>query len=215
VPIFLENRGLLDRFRSGERNALAEVYRFYFQDVYRLAQYGFVTRQGVRANSLAREPDRLDFTQDVFVKAFAPSARSSYDGLRAYRPFLLQVARNLRIDQLRQAGRDPSLAPGASELNLDLDIDALIEKNAAWPEIRAAEPDLHWQRQLQEAACALEALAPDVQELARLRFTEELSQAEVAGRLGITRRRVRTLESRLFYAIRRHLARAGLGQEKK
>ncbi len=213
MPVFLENRGLLERFRSGERNALADVYRFYFQDVYRLAQCGFVTRLGVRASSLGSEADRLDFTQDVFVKAFSPNARSSYDGLRPYRPFLLQIARNLRVDQLRQAGREPSCGNRAPEL--DLDIDALIETNAAWPEARAEDPDLHWQRLLQEVASALDSLAPEVQALARLRFIEELSQVEVAAQLGTTRRHVRTLESRLLSAIRRHLARAGLSWEKK
>jgi RNA polymerase sigma factor (sigma-70 family) len=213
VPVFLENRELLDRFRSGERNALAQVYRFYFQDVYRLAQCGFVTRNGVRANSLGSEANCLDFTQDVFVKAFSPNARSSYDGLRPYRPFLLQVARNLRVDQLRRAGREPCSSTRTPELNLD--IDTLIETNAAWPEVGAAEPELHWQRLQQEVASALDSLAPEVQALARLRFTEELSQVEVAARLGTTRRHVRTLESRLFTAIRRHLARAGLGLEKK
>ena len=213
VPIFLENRGLLERFRSGERNALAEVYRFYFQDVYRLAQYGFVTRAGARASNLVSEADRQDYTQDVFVKAFSPSARSSYDGLRPYRPFLLQVARNVRVDQLRRAGRDASRCDRAPELNLD--IDALIETNAAWPEVRAADPDQHWQHLVQEASSVLDSLAPEIQELARLRFTEELSQAEVAARLGLTRRRVRTLEGRLFTSIRRHLARVGLATETK
>ena len=212
MPVFLQNRELLDRFRSGERNALAEVYRFYFQDVYRLAQCGFVTRSGLRASSLS-EANCLDFTQDVFVKAFSSTARSSYDGLRPYRPFLLQVARNLRVDQLRQAGREPSSCNRAHELSLD--IDALIESNAAWPEVGVAEPDLHWQRLLQEVAAALDSFAPEVQALARLRFTEELSQVEVAARLGTTRRHVRTLESRLLTAVRRHLARAGLGLEKK
>jgi RNA polymerase sigma factor (sigma-70 family) len=213
VPIFSENRALLEQFRNGQRAALAEVYRYYFDDVYRLAQYGFATQAGVRAASLPREADRLDFTQDVFVKAFSPSARSAYDGLRPYRPFLLQIARNLRIDQLRQAGREPSHSEHSLEQTVD--IDALIAQNAAWPEARASDADLHWQRLLNETSSVLGSLAKDVQEIARLRFVEELSQADVAQRLGVTRRRVRTLESRLLGGVRRHLARIGLTPEEK
>ena len=213
VPIFSKNRALLEQFRNGDRDALAEVYRFYFEDVYRLAQYGFSTQTGVRAHSLAREADRLDFTQDVFVKAFSPSARSSYDGLRPFRPFLLQIARNLRIDQLRQAGREPTQSGSSRELHID--IDALIEQNAAWPDTPTADIDLHWQRMLNETSAVLASLEREVQEIARLRFVEELSQAEVASKLGVTRRRVRTLESRLLGGVRRHLARAGLAPEEK
>jgi len=213
VPIFAKSRVLLDRFRSGDRAALAEVYRFYFEDVYRLAQYGFVTRGGVRAASLSREADRLDFVQDLFVKAFSESARCGYDGLRPYRPFLLQIARNLRIDQLRQSNREPS----ASELGhgFDVDIDALIESNGAWPDASRSDPDLHWQRLLQETSTVLGTLDTEVKTIAELRFSQELSQADVAERLGITRRRVRTLEGRLLRGVRKHLSRAGLTPEEK
>ena len=213
VPIFSKNRALLEQFRSGDRCALAEVYQFYFEDVYRLAQYGFVTQAGMRAQSLVREADRLDFTQDVFVKAFSNNARMSYDGLRPYRPFLLQVARNLRIDQLRQAGREPSGSERCSGLTVD--IDRLIENNSAWPEAPSTDSDLHWQRLLSETSSVLSSLEKEVQEIARLRFVEELSQADVAERLGVSRRRVRTLESRLLGGVRRHLTRAGLTPEEK
>jgi RNA polymerase sigma factor (sigma-70 family) len=211
VPIFVKNRDLLAAFRSGERSALAEVYRFYVDDVYRLAQFGFRTQGGLRAHSLVREADRLDFTQDVFVRAFGESARLSYDGLRPYRPFLLQVARNLRIDQLRQASREPS----AGSLDPSVDIDALIESGSPWPTPDSNDADLHWQQMVRETSSALGGFEAEVRDLARLRFVDELSQAEVATRLGVTRRRVRTLEGRLLAGIRRHLARLGLEAREK
>lgn len=60
MPIFAQDRRLLDAFRAGDRDALAEVYRYYFDDIYRLAQFGFRTQAGLRAQSLVREADRLD-----------------------------------------------------------------------------------------------------------------------------------------------------------
>jgi RNA polymerase sigma factor (sigma-70 family) len=184
VPVFFEKRVCLERFRAGDRAALAEVYRYYYEDVHRLARSGFITRKGARAAGMRHEADRLDFVQDVFVKAFATSARTSYDGARPYRPFLLQIARNLRVDRLRQAGRV------LDEIELS---------------IESTEVDLHWSQLLNEAGSFLGSLRGDVQTVAQLRFVEELSQVDVAERLGITRRRVRTLEGRLLGSVRRHL----------
>ena len=190
VPVFFEKRVCLERFRAGDRAALAEVYRYYYEDVHRLARSGFITRKGARAAGMRHEADRLDFVQDVFVKAFATSARTSYDGTRPYRPFLLQIARNLRVDQLRQSER--------------------ILDEVEPPDVECTEVDLHWSRLLNEAGSFLGSLRGDVQTVAQLRFVEELSQVDVAERLGITRRRVRTLEGQLLGSVRRHLSRSGL-----
>jgi RNA polymerase sigma factor (sigma-70 family) len=205
VPVFSKNRGLLDRFRCGDRDALALVYRTYFDDVYRLARYGFSSRNGSRAPRLEREADRLDFVQDVFVKAFAEPARVAYDGLRPYRPFLLQIARNLRVDQLRQAAR----REGSHELPLQFDVDELcVELQNSQPP--PADHDLHWERLVGETARVVETLDPETQRFAQLRYVEELSPADAAERLGVTRRRVRTLEGRLLTSVRRGLAKLGL-----
>lgn len=165
---------LLRRFRAGEREALARVYRFYFDDVYRIAQ-----RSGV---------DRLDFVQDVFIKAFTEEARRAYDGLRPYKPFLLKIARNLRIDRARSASREPStLALG--------DLDAIETREDLEAGLRF--------RLLEQTSAIVSALDEEVRAVARLRFVEDLSQLDVANRLGTTRRRVRTLEARLLRILKR------------
>ena len=203
VPVFSENRELLERFRRGEREALGFVYRSYFDDLYRLARFGFSARGGARVPGFERDADRLDFVQDVFLRAFAEPARLAYDGLRPYRPFLLQIARNLRVDQLRREAR----RAGLGEPALELDIEQL---SAQLDEPPAVEVDLHWERLVLETARVVESLGSEVRQVAGLRFTEELSQAAAAERLGITRRRVRTLESRLVASVRRALTKAHL-----
>jgi RNA polymerase sigma factor (sigma-70 family) len=210
VPVFEQESQLLRRFRAGERDALSRVYQFYFDDVYRLAQHGFVTSDGRRGGRIEAEADRLDFVQDVFVKAFASEARLSYDGARPYRPFLLRIARNVRVDLARRAGREPTQGKAA---NCDyLRIDELVELGTAIP---APEASLHWQQLVEQTAAIVGGLEADVRDVARLRFSEELSQVEVASRLGTTRRHVRTLEGRLLQSVRRGLARAGLLSEEK
>lgn len=186
------------------------MYECYFDDVYRLAQHGFVTSDGRRGGRIEAEADRLDFVQDVFVKAFATEARLSYDSARPYRPFLLRIARNLRVDLARRAGREPTQGKAA---HCDyLRIDELVELGTAIP---APEASLHWQQLVEQTATIVGGLEADVRDVARLRFSEELSQVEVASRLGTTRRHVRTLEGRLLQSVRRGLARAGLLSEEK
>lgn len=165
---------LLRRFRAGEREALARVYRFYFDDVYRIAQRSDV--------------DRFDFVQDVFIKAFTREARLAYDGLRPYKPFLLKIARNLRIDRARSASREPSTLA----LN---DLDSIETRDDLEAGLRF--------RLLEQTSVIVSELDEEVRAVARLRFIEDLSQLDVANRLGTTRRRVRTLEARLLRLLKR------------
>ena len=197
----------LKRFREGDTLALREVYDAHVEEIHRLARCGF---------SIAGPPPRQvpplrdvasqkDFVQEVFVRAFGERARAAYDGLRPYRPYLLQIARNLRIDQVRRSGKEL--------LSLDdprgPDIDALIEsRDVTWTE--PLEDDLHL-RQLEAAAEEFVNTQDDeTREFVRLRFVEELSQAEAAERAGVTRRRVRTLEARVQHDLRAYLRRLGL-----
>ncbi|HVY28174.1 MAG TPA: sigma-70 family RNA polymerase sigma factor [Polyangiaceae bacterium] len=213
MPVLVEDRALLEAFRAGDKRALQRVYEFYFDDVYRLAALGFVNSDGKRIGRIEREADRLDFLQDVFVRAFSKQARESYDGLRPYRPFLLRIARNLRVDRARQQNRDPSASPRL--VDDALHIDELIDQNLTLPSPHDAEADATWQRLLHETASIVSELEQDLQQLAQLRFVEELSQADTAAKLGTTRRRVRTLEGRLMRSVRRGLSRLGLSPEKK
>ena len=208
VPVFDQEPQLIQRFRAGQRDALARVYRFYFDDVYRLGQHGFVTGDGRRGGRLESDADRLDFVQDVFLKAFAIEARLSYDPQRPFRPFLLRIARNLRVDLARRVGREPS----AGKLGVCdyLQIDELIERGGAIP---ALDASLHCRQLVEQTASIVAGLSPEMRDVARLRFVEELSQVEVASQLGKTRRHVRTLEGRLLQSLRKALVRAGFGSQ--
>src|SRR5215218_7911539 len=84
------DRQLLMRFRDGERDALLVVYRAFVTEVETLCRRGFIL-DGLKVPPLPG-PMVMDVVQDVFLKAFSQSARLAYDGLRPYRPFLLQLA---------------------------------------------------------------------------------------------------------------------------
>ncbi|HEX7480208.1 MAG TPA: sigma-70 family RNA polymerase sigma factor [Polyangiales bacterium] len=144
--------------------------------------------------------ERRDGVQEVFVRAFEERARLAYDGLRPYKPYLLRIARNLRIDQLRASGRQERDLATAFEDHLD----------AAQPEDVSAEDALDFRALNAATRSYIIELDAESQRFVELRFVEELSQAEVAERMGVTRRRARTLEAQVQQGLARFLKKRGL-----
>ena len=198
MPIFDNNRELLDRFRRGERAALAAVYEHYVDDVALIARRGFTLESA--GHSYIRGVDlegEHEIVQETFVKAFSDSARASFDGLRPYRPFLLRITKNIMIDRLRA---QRSAAAPAGNLDEILDAGDLVT-------VPDHEEDLHWRLLSEATTVFLAALDPESCEVVRLRFESELSQDAVADQLGCSRRRVRTVERRVKAQLARHLKR--------
>lgn len=202
VTLFEDDRGLLDAFRRGEREALRRVYVRYFDDVLGLLRRGFVLGgpPPVSVAGLSDEGSALELLQETFVRAFGERARASYDGLRPYRPFLLRIARNLRIDQLRASGRELSVGQIEDEhFPSPSDAEPLdAEHEADWAVRSAATREY------------LAGLDAETQRYVQLRFVQELSQADVAAQLGVTRRRVRSLEDEVQKGLLRFLRARGL-----
>ncbi len=190
-----QDRELLAAFREGRAAVLARVYHALVDDVFRVAALGFVTRNGsIRPE---RDPDeQRAIVQDVFVRAFAERARMAYDGLRPYRPYLLTIAKNVMIDRARTRSTE---AARTSEI----DVDAIIAADAAIP--GEVEETLEQQQLRAAAAAYVTTLDEELRAFVRLRFDQDLSQADVATRLGVTRRRVRTLEDRVMTGLRKFL----------
>lgn len=209
MPLFQQDRPLLDAFRRGERGALTRVYLHYVDELGELVRRGFSTESDgrpLRVPGAASPDEQADLIQETFVRAFAEPARNAYDGLRPFRPYLFRIAKNLMIDRLRARKRDPG--PMADDLLLDLD--RLLETGAAIPPAPSPNADLDWLRLSRATQEFLAGVDPETRELVRLRFEEDRSQEDTAKDMGVSRRRVRTLEARVTTRLRRHLGRAGL-----
>jgi RNA polymerase sigma factor (sigma-70 family) len=193
VTIFANDRALLDRFRRGDRAALAAVYEHYVDDVATLARRGFTIESSghVVVRGAGRDGE-YEITQETFARAFAEKARLAYDGLQPYRPYLLRITKNLMIDRFRTAQKDARIDPDA-EITL------------------GEEPvDLHWKQLFEAATEYVATLDADHRRLVTLRFEEECSQDETAAQMKCTRRRVRTLEGSVQDGLRRWLKTRGL-----
>jgi DNA-directed RNA polymerase specialized sigma24 family protein len=170
VPAFEQDRALLDRFRGGDSEVLAQIYYALVDDVFKLAALGFTTANGALRGERDSDEQRA-IVQEVFVRAFSERARIGYDGLRPYRPYPLAIARNTMIDRARSRSNE-------RDRTSDIDVDAVI---AADSPIAGEIEESADQQRLRQVAAAYVASVDDAElrELIRLRFENEYSQAEV------------------------------------
>jgi RNA polymerase sigma factor (sigma-70 family) len=196
MPVFRGDRGLLDRFRDGDREALARVYGTYVAEVEQILRRGFqISSSGHRVPGVpSTGPDLADLVHDVFLKAFTPAARLAYDGLRDYGPYLFTIARNTLADRARRLGQEVSIDGAALERVLPA-----VDPAEAGPWADVAT--------VTAVETYLRSLSDDVRRVHQARFVDGLSQRDAAQSLGLSRQNVRTLESRLVDGLRAHLAR--------
>jgi RNA polymerase sigma factor (sigma-70 family) len=190
-PPPMNDPDFLARFRAGERSVLAEVYWFYRRTVERLVCQG----GGRRDCHVGLGVDVSDVVHDVFVRAFAPAARTTYDGLRPYQHYLVTIARNALVDCARRTRREFSLEPKVLEEATNHGEDDLPWAN---PQVMKCVQDY------------ITGLPRDLRDLHRCRFVEGMSQARATQMLQCSRQVLRTREKRLRDGLIEALERAGL-----
>jgi len=199
VTLLAENRDLLDAFRRGEEGALIRVYDHYAEEVARFLTVGFRVRSSQGPSRMRLSPlDMEGALQETFVRAFAPSARAAYDGLRPFRNWLFSLARLAAIDTLRAANRIARDAVPLEDEAQDL------ASSGPSPEDDLLDGEL---RRLVQGFLAGLPVADGA--IARDRFIDGLSQETVAERLGLTRSRLRTREGAIRSAFLRYLSDSG------
>jgi RNA polymerase sigma-70 factor, ECF subfamily len=186
LTIFRDNPGLLERFRAGARPAMEAVYWFYVRRIEALVRHGF-SLPGAAGAFRAKASEVEDLVQEVFARAFSERARLSFDGLRAYGPFLATLARNTVIDWGRRRGREV-LVDGRNDDLADLTrADSTPEPVPGWADEDVAAIVSKY----------LAGLPKDLADLHHRRYVLAESQADAAAALGLSRQQLRTREARL------------------
>jgi RNA polymerase sigma-70 factor (ECF subfamily) len=172
---------------AGSARAFEDLVRRYERAV--LALVGRMVRDSSRAEELA---------QDVFVKAF--TALHTYDVRRRFSTWLLAIARNVAIDELR---RRPA---GVRALE---DVDPAGGNDI--PDVRAATPvQLAERAELSRAIDrAIERLRDDYRELVVLRYQLDLEIDEIAAVTGLPAGTIKSSLYRARQELARHLRAAG------
>lgn len=196
---------LLRGFREGQREALLQVYRRHADEVTQQLRYGFSFQAAGRHHRFVgcRSAFELhDALHETFRRAFEPSARQRYDGLRPYGPYLRAIARNVVLRGFRAREvqfpevRDDGRFAGA-EIEIVDEAGPSPEQHVGRAEVRAVV-----QRFLQ-------TLSPDDRRLLELRFVEGKSQRDAADALGLGRQQVRGREAKLRQQMLRFLRQQG------
>jgi RNA polymerase sigma-70 factor (ECF subfamily) len=190
------DQALLQRFRNGEANAMAEVYRSHVGSLTRILRAAAF--RGAPVFTRLRNPHELDnVLLEVFARAFEPRARQAYDGQRGFELFLMGIARNVLLEEAR-----------VREDAVGLELSALVDE--ALP---AELSDLHVQLEDRELDGLLDAfkreLGADERKLFELRYVEQLGQEASAQQLGQTRIQLRRREQKLRSSLLEFLKRRG------
>ncbi len=205
MPLLMQDRDLLARFRAGEAKALDRVYREYHPGVVAFLRNGFSfdgASGACRFHGYRRPSDLESATQEVFLRAFEPRARAAYDGLRPFGTYLLGIARNYVISDFRRR-------------QLVLGLFTAEDTAPAATSVPAQEPrpalDIEIEEREVERLVAefRKTMSEREQTLFRLRFEEELSQNEAAARMRMTRIRIRRIEAKLKIRLLDFLRSAG------
>lgn len=198
------DRDLLDGYRRGDREALAEIFRRYLPVVMRALRGGARVRTADGVTRLppgVSEAELEGLAQDTFLRAFSPRARESYDGLRPFTSYLVTIAKNLLIDAARKRMRQPGMV-------------SLDEMNAAYLDRVAQTSDVSDEHvEDQELGRVLgeflAGLSSDDRELWRVRFEEQRSLREAAKVIGGSLFVLRKRDARLRLALLEHLKAEG------
>jgi RNA polymerase sigma-70 factor (ECF subfamily) len=210
MSLLIERRELLDRFKRGERRALEEVYRHYVPEVAAFLQRGFTFQSAGRTLRFSgfQQPFDLDNAlQETFTRAFRESARLGYDGLRSYKNYLLAIARNLVLDELRT--REVAMSPFLERLDTSGPVDVGDGEEAApvaavgdGPAAGASAEHELLKRELGRLYADFVArLDARDRSFFRHRFEEQRTQVEAGAASGLSHMQARTLEKRLRRAF--------------
>jgi RNA polymerase sigma factor (sigma-70 family) len=144
-----------------------------------------------------------DLVQETFARAFTRGARNQLDHGQDLGPYLATVARNLCIDLGRKRTHRWRLVPLDA---VDLDVD-IADRPPALDEDGGGS--------MIALTSYLGALPAELRRLYEARFVRGLSQREAAAELAVTRRQVRTLETRLLGGAARVMGAARPGRPRR
>lgn len=169
---------------DGDQSALAELVRRYQNDIFRFCLH------------YVRDVERAkEMSQETFIRVYV--ARTRFDASRKFRPWLLCIARNLCLNEIKRkkAVTMESLEEYASTAR-DESGD-VFQSSSDGPDqmMMAAE------RRTMVAA-ALAKLDPESREIVKLRFYERMQARDIAEVVGSTEGAVRTRLHRILKSMR-------------
>jgi RNA polymerase sigma-70 factor, ECF subfamily len=192
-----EDAGLVRAVASGSEDALVQLYDRYSGAVYATARR-LTTDRGLAE----------DVVQETFLALW--NRAEQYDPTMGSLPaWLLTIARNRTIDRLRALGRRPPTMPVSDVALFDESDTATLERLVAGGAVVGAGQPLMGpaaildENELRTSLAVALAELPDVERTVLvLAYRDELSQSEIAERLGWPIGTVKTRTRRALFRMR-------------
>lgn len=159
--------------QSGSDQALTALYNHYFERIYRFIFY-----------RVSHKETAEDLTEDVFVKLFAKLKDLEQTG--AFEGWLFQIARNLVIDYYRS--KKQTIAIEDVENTLEYETNIVDVVNLQTEQIVFIK--------------LLKELAPEQQQVIKLKFLEELDNSVIAQMLNKTEGAIRVIQHRAIAKLK-------------
>ncbi len=175
-----DERLVVERARSGDQEALGDLYSFYFPRVYRYV-----------AGRVWSTEDAEDVTEEIFLRVVANLKRFQWRGL-PFGAWIFRIARNEVVSHARRQQRRGAPAPLSDTIP-----DARQDHVAAYEQEVTLEL-------VRDASARLPAAQRDV---IAMRFGAGLSVAETASTLGKTENNVKVLQHKAVARLRRTVRR--------
>lgn len=192
------DRGLLQRFRAGDPEALAEVFRQHSEIL--VKRLRAAAWRGKGFDRLRSDVELENVVLEVFARAFEPRARQVYDGLRPFEHFLMGIARNFLLEESRNREHASGVA---TDFETQLDRALLADLPG---DLEQSLVD----RELEGLIAAFRAaLTEEEQRIYELRFAQELAQEDAAAKLGLSRIQLRRRELAIKHALLEYLKEKG------
>ncbi len=182
------DEALMVHLCQGQDFALAELVRRYQNDIFRFCLHY------LRESDAAR-----DMAQETFVRVY--TARSRFDPGRKFRPWVLCIARNLCLNELKRRKTVPMDALEDHMASGRHDGGDILRFSGQGPD----EALMAGERR-EVLARALDRLNPESRELVVLRFFQRMSAREIADIVGSTEGAVRTKLHRVLGGLRERYA---------
>lgn len=165
---------LVKRACKGDEIAFGRIYDLYFDKVYRFVYFRVNHREAAQ-----------DLVSEVFIKAWDKMSR--IQEVAAFNAWIFQIARNLVIDYYRS--RKP---------NIDL---ALLENVLEYEDNMVDRANLSFQQKA--FLDRLKHLTNEQQLVIKMKFLEELDNADIARILGKTEGAIRVIQHRAIAELKK------------
>ena len=173
-----DEENLVQRAKQGDQKAFTQLYEGHFDRIYRYV----VLRIGDRIEA-------EDMTQQVFLKALKSISSFKWKGT-PFAAWLFRIAHNQVVDYLRKKKKHPAAL-----------LDESLVSSESNPQ-RMAEHNLD----IEQLLLATRRLTEAQREVISLRFTSELSIAQVAEVMGKSEGAVKALQHSGIVALRKALS---------